>query len=256
MLAVEFCIYSWNGFSGFFQGQLICGEVSIFAFWTTVASCWSSSCHGKGEAKSTGSLITLLWPELAVGKVWRRCRLLLTFFLFLCRHYLYTAHWWIDKAHKDWSSILGIARWDWEIGLILGEDMRDLNLRTGMRYDIPLVVCSICGFVRDLSFLICFNCCCVRILSVVDFLFWILFFLGVYTWQETTSGEPSNPPLRRSELSSCDWSMVRGVSRHDKDWTTFEGVHSLLYSRVMLASSCATKSDCGMLCRSIKQSTN
>lgn len=36
-------------------------------------------------------------------------------------------------------------------------------------------------------------------------------------WQETASGEPSNPPLRRSELSSCDWSMVRGVSGHDKD---------------------------------------
>ena len=36
-------------------------------------------------------------------------------------------------------------------------------------------VVEICGSVRDLSFFICFCCCCVRIPSVVDFMFWICF---------------------------------------------------------------------------------
>jgi len=62
--------------------------------------------------------------------------------------------------------------------------------------------------------------------------------------QETASAEPSNPPC----TSGLPW-PERWVSGHDKDCNTSEGVHSRLYSRVMLASSCATSSDCGTLCR-------
>ena len=90
---------------------------------------------------------------------------------------------------------------------------------------------SICGSVRDLFFFICFCCfccCCVRIPSVVDFLFWILFFF--WSFSSSVLSEVDNGKLMIGILR-CDRWLPQStadnllifcwwIDRAHKDWSS------------------------------------